>query len=170
MIEIKNLDQVIKQVDEWEAQVNQLVTDAAKGLSIALFKYAVQISPQYSGDFAANWKLNLNTVDTSAELGLFRVLGSDNRPFRSEGHKEAVQYALNANRGRAAPFKLGDSVFISNSSDHGEDNYTFRIWDNTIKFRPVNRGQIQRRLDDFMARYAVIDYATARRLAKETLT
>lgn len=168
MIEIKNLGQVIRQIEVWEVAVNKLVEDVARGLTIKLFKTAVEFSPQYSGDFAANWRYSLNAPDTSFDGQLFTVLGTDNQVRRRQGDRQAISYAHAVNSGRASPFKLGDTVYISNSAEHGE-SYAEKVWKDSIRRRQANPFWIKERVQDLFASYSVINGNQARALSKETL-
>jgi hypothetical protein len=167
MIEITNVGKVIAQIEVWEKAVQALVTETARGLTVDIFKHVIEISPQYSGDFAGNWKYKLNGVDTDFDPALFNILGQGNEPFRLAGHPEAVAHAMSANAGRDSAFKLGDTAFFSNSADHTEP-YSMKIWEGTIQFRPGN-AKIDERTENYMRSYSVISAATAKRLRMERL-
>ena len=169
MIEIKNLAAVVKQLDEWEASVYRLVQDVSRGLTVTLFKTALRYSPQYSGDFASNWRYSINEIDTSFETGNFVVLGYDNRPSRHQGDMEAINHALMYNIGNDRKFRLGDTVFITNSSAH-DQAYSMMVWDDTIKRRrDANPDWVAERVLDLFSHYSVITPGMARRLTKENL-
>lgn len=177
MFEITNLDQVITQIDQWERDVNAMVEGVARGLSIELFRGVVERSAQYSGDFAANWKYSIGSPDYSFKPDVFGsgvVVGQYGRISRSpgnrlEGHGEAVAYANSQNRGRSSNYKLGQTIFVSNSAAHDEP-YAVKIEDNLIKFRDGNRGAPgQRTLDNLLAQYGVITADKARKLMGRTL-
>lgn len=164
------------QIRAWSAKAEKLATDVARGLGIDAFRHVLEISPQYSGDFAANWKYSLNFVDTTFDVG---VVTPSNKykghaqNFRAEyafsqGDWPARNYALAANAGRASAFQLGDTAYISNSSEHDEP-YAWLIEKNKIRFRPENSAYggetVQQTVEYLRGRYSDITLSQARRLA-----
>jgi hypothetical protein len=104
-------------------------------------------SPQYSGDFAANWKVGINETDYTYAISLFpNMNGMDLNgtpiPF-SQGDPQAPGYALRSGTPLIAGAMLGDTVTISNSVVH-DSAYAVAIEANSIKFRPENidRGRV----------------------------
>lgn len=167
MLEIRNLEEVFKQLDRWEAEVKQMAEGVARGLSILVFKGVLQRSAQYSGDFAGNWRYRVGSIDHSFTPDIFPV--SDNIPggvarlmhlkpsvLRTEGHSQAISYAMSQNTGKAAQYKLGSVAYISNSAEHDEP-YAWLIEGGKIKFREGNSGApVARTLDGIRSMYRVI--------------
>ncbi len=164
MIRIENLDEFIKTVDAWEAETTTFVTQVARGVTVELFKYVVQISPQFSGDFTANWKYELNKVTPSFKEGLFH----DRETNFREGNAEAVLHARRE-AAKVKGFKLGDTVYFHNSAEH-EEGYAMKIWKNQIDFRPVNQGNIAARFDDRVQRFKAMDFTDAVFLSFESFS
>jgi hypothetical protein len=176
MFEITNATEVGNELDAWLMAVEEMATEVGRGLSVAAFNYALEIGPQYSGDFVANLRYSINVEDKTFDVGRFEI----KRTARPEGYgvmdiakiagdPEAIGYARMYNAGRAAGFKLGDTVYISSSAEHDEP-YAIKIENNEIKFRPGNHGQTfgYTALDIGM-RYENIDAAKAETLKRERL-
>lgn len=139
MLKILNLDSVFAEIDAWEKQVEQECIRIAILLTSIAFGRAVGSSPQYSGDFAANWRLSVNKIDVAFQSGIFpdKQFPTEN-PFQ-RGDTEAVYYALNGNLGKLENASFGDTLWIANSSQH-DDLYAWKIEDNLIRLRPQNFG------------------------------
>lgn len=182
---ITNLPKVEADLDAWLLSAVKRVTDVTRGLSVVLFKGVLRNSPQFSGDFTANWKYALNTVDASFTPNVFpdavgvseKIMWGDARrggylkvkrtavSFIA-GSSPAINHAMAANKGKAAAFRLGDTINISNSAYHDEA-YAMLIEDNAIKFRPGNTGVPARRAAaTLLTTYANMSEATADTLAR----
>lgn len=149
--EIKNLGEVVDTLDKWLEDVEALATKVAKGLAATTLHNVLNFSVQYSGDFAANWNYSINSIDTTFTPGA--VVGPDNiskYKFGKEPNEgsfqalisremsgsldEAPQFALRRNRGKDNSFKLGDTIYISNSAKH-DDAYAVGIETGTIHLK-----------------------------------
>ena len=164
-VAVKNLAGFDSVVQAWFAAVEEAAADAAVGIAKRVFDKVLIESPQYSGDFAANWKVSVNAPDTTFTIGVIRPRVAkyadgdgikNTKPF-GRGDPEAIAYA----KAHAdwSKIKLGDVIYISNSASHEED-YAFKIEKGEIKFRPVNQGAgaVARRSLEFVAhRYPQID-------------
>lgn len=178
MLEITNLDQVLKQLEDWESAVYVMATEVFRGISVRMFHTALEHSPQFSGDFAANWRYSLKQPDVSFDANLFSLPTQKNDPGEygrrnvvafHRGSQQAIQHAKTYNAGREMSFKLGDDIFISNSAVH-DDPYAKMIWEGKIKFREVNQPMdLVPRLQDLMRSYQVIGKTEARKLAKRAI-
>lgn len=179
MFDIENLGQVIKQIETWEAQVYEASRQAAMGLSVKMLHHAIEKSAQYSGDFAANWKVMVNGIDTSftpnavptGSRGWSGNLGdgSPGARLRIMGDPAAKAYALASNAGRLSGFKLGDTINISNGAEHDE-KYAWKIEADTITFRPGNTGGPMTKAMEFaQAHYSFIGPAELSRLRRMKL-
>ena len=151
-----NLDQFFASIDRWIDDAEKLTVAVARGLSSELFNYAVRLSPQYSGDFAGNWKYAVGSPDTSFEpLGLLHKrrgrshrdwwgddgsgLWAKAEPF-IQGDAPAINAAISLNSGNDLEFqRLGQTAYISNSAAH-TDFYAWKIENNQINFRAGNTG------------------------------
>ena len=138
-LDVRNLAEVFDQIDAWEAEVNAMAVKYCKGIAVSIFSSVVNKSVQYSGDFAANWKYSLNEVDTSFTPNAVRGLSFATlfKPIDEVGGGDslrAVRYAIGNARGNDDAFKLGDTIYISNSAEHDEP-YAMGIEDGTIKLR-----------------------------------
>lgn len=133
MIRAQNLDSFDATVQGWFEAVEEAVAEAAVGLANEAFEQLLESSPQYSGDFVANWKVG-KQPDYSFSPMPGRAGHMD--PFQM-GSTPAMEYA----RAHAVwpDLKLGESVYITNSAAHDEP-YAVKIENGMIKLRPVNEG------------------------------
>lgn len=167
MLEVLNLEQFARGIERWAEKTEKLVEEVARGLAAEAFHRVVQESPQYSGDFAGGWKYAINRVDISFDsLALpFRGAGEP----RISGDKEAINWAIAQNKWKDNDFKLGDTVYLSNSAEHDEP-YAQLIEDGSIKFRPGNRGgTVENVLTAIGSQYGFINGQQARYLRKRRL-
>lgn len=174
MFEIKNVDELLAQITQWEKDITAMVEGVGRGLSIVMFRGVVERSAQYSGDFAANWKYSVGQPDLSFEAGLLGeptpVTGdygiAESGSNRFEGSRQAIEKARELNAGRPEQFKLGETAFISNSAKHDEP-YAMKIWKDQIQFREGNQPELQARLtDEVLSLYAQINAEQALKLTK----
>lgn len=166
MIDIKNVGEVSATIDKWLEEVEKMATKFCRGVTVQIFEQILVNSVQYSGDFAGNWKYELNSITPEfkpgvafTELEKTRVTwtqgkGDEKSGFFSafmgidEGGGDpgvAVGYSLRSARGKDNAFKLGDTVYLHNSSVH-DDAYAPGIETGTTKLRvkqnyaPVERA------------------------------
>ena len=101
-----------------------------------MFGQILQGSPQYSGDFAASWRVSYHSVDYTYENDLFIHDVIETGPFQ-RGSRKPIDHA----KGRAQWPKLGlgSHIYLSNSAAH-EEPYAWKIESGAIHFRPVNEG------------------------------
>lgn len=159
-VAVKNLAEFDRDVMAWFAAVEEAAAEAAVGLAKRVFDKVLIESPQYSGDFAANWKVSVNAPSTAFKPDAVRPSFAkyhdqdgikQRKPF-GRGDPEAIAHAkAQANWSK---IKLGDVIYISNSADHDEA-YAFKIEEGKIKFRPVNEGAdaVGRRSMQFVANH-----------------
>jgi len=162
-------------VSAWINAVKDAAGDAAIGMAKIAFNHMLYISPQYSGDYAANWKVGFDRVDDSFDMN---AVSPDHHGYRnSEGLAEVAPYkrgdmpAINYAKGHASwdGFRLGQSIYLSNSAFHPDrdeggygviEPYAWKIENGEINFRPVNEGaaHIARRGASYVAnRFKTID-------------
>jgi hypothetical protein len=185
MIKVDNLAQVNRQIDDWFANVEAETQDVAKAIAAHALRWIATQSPQYSGDFAGNWKIGIDKINTDFEPYVFTQGKPWVAMFR-QGSGAAVQRSLSLGLPLLSKFELGQSINISNSAAHyyfvmrmkginqtrdlddpatldfqkaGKDHYAWKIEDNKIKFRPENGqgGNVRQRfLNYFGSAYAVL--------------
>lgn len=152
-----NAAEVAGQLDSWLADVEKEVEDIARGLATEALIYLLDYSPQYSGDFAANWNMSVNTPDYTFHSDVFRdkhfPVKSGQTAFHM-GDGPAMEYAFRNAAGKLDSFKLGDTIWLANAAAHDEP-YAWLIEDNRIHFRPRNSGQTM-----YWAMQALIGYYT----------
>lgn len=137
---VAGLDEFGSAIDAWLDECEELIAHTARGIAVDAFLNMLRISPQFSGDFVANWNVSVDEPDTSfVPLGglILRKDGS----VRIGGDPHAISEAISRNAGKASTFTLGQSIFITNASHH-TDYYAGMIEDNQIRFRPGNAGAV----------------------------
>jgi hypothetical protein len=140
MLKAENLDQAFSVVDDWLKDVEVLVAQVAVDLGQYLLRTVLESSPQYTGDFTANWKLYVNTVTAEQDFigGIFNKEFPDDTPFK-RGDSPAINYALSMNKGRGAGMKIGDTLWLANAAKH-VDLYAWKVENGTLRLRPENFG------------------------------
>lgn len=175
-LKVTNLPAFNAQVTSWFDSVAKATEEAAVGLAKEVFETVLEESPQFSGDFTANWKVSVDApapvssfipgAVTKVEVGAY---GMASITAFKRGDPEAIEFA----KTHAAwqTIKLGQRIFISNSAHHDED-YAWKIEDGSIKFRPVNAGAgavAKRSVAMVIAKYKTIgasELASLRRRAR----
>jgi hypothetical protein len=171
MFEFKDLDAFIAKVEQWEKDATETVTAVARGYAAEAYHNLLDWSPQYSGDFTANWVYELNGITPSFRPGLVpsqeptlaqheknsyldpRAIGVSAWIM---GAPEAIAVAIERNAGKDEAFKLGDMVYMHNSAAHDEP-YAMLIQENAIKFRPGNTGATVTHATTAMQKYETLD-------------
>lgn len=162
-------------VSAWISAVKDAAGEAAVGMAKIAHNYMIYNSPQYSGDYAANWKVGIGYVNDSFDMN---AVSPDLHGYHnSEGVAEMAPYkrgdspAINYAKAHAnwAGFQLGQSIYLSNSAFHPDredgghgviEPYAWKIENGEINFRPVNQGadHIARRGASYVAnRFRTID-------------
>ena len=136
MLKVSGLSEFDNAVKGWLGAVEEVAAQAAVGLAKETFAQLLQGSPQYSGDFAASWRVGYGNVDTSYEQNLFVEPLFIDGPFQ-RGSRKAIDFANGKAKWR--PLKLGEHIYLSNSATHTEP-YAWKIESGQINFRPVNSG------------------------------
>lgn len=144
MIYVDNLGRVDADFDAWLARVEEEATNKLREIATQALFWLSTHSPQYTGDFAANWKVKANGLDTSFDAGVITSKWTDPRgsafgvnPYR-QGDQAAIAYATGHGLSEIMQVKVGGYVTLANSAFHDE-GYAWKIEGNLIKFRPENR-------------------------------
>lgn len=139
MIKVKNADQFFGSIDSWLDEVEHEYMQIAISLMWIMTGEALKRSPQYSGDFVANWKLAVNKYSTTFREGIFpdKQFPAEH-PFQRMD-AQPILYAIDANKGALNTARLGDTLWLSNSAMH-HDLYAWKLEDGLIRLRPVNYG------------------------------
>lgn len=139
MIKITNLSKVVADIDRWLLSVHEDVEQIAIGLMKVMLNQAMLHSPQYSGDFVANYKVSIGKIDKGFTPGIFSDKKFPAKAPYQKGDMPAISFAAAANVGKTAGFKLGNTIWLSNSAAH-DDLYAWKIENNTLRLRPQNFG------------------------------
>ena len=136
-----------------EARLNAQI--AALGMAKRTFNHLLYISPQYSGDFVANWKVDYGTPSYRFTPQALGKSFPDEDPFK-RGDTRAIEYAKQ-NAAWRLP-NLGETIYLHNSAAHDEP-YAWKVEDGTIRLRPVNEGAayvVRRSVQFVSTRYTAI--------------
>lgn len=168
-VEVRNIDKFALGVERWLEKTEDRVMHVANGIAVELFEEVLRTSPQFSGDFAANWQYSINSINsTFNELNL---LDDPARPSFGAGSHPAIQYAKTMNKGRDTGYQLGDTLYIANSAYHDEP-YALLIENQQINFRrwAGNRGAtVQHAFLTVLPKYENVSPLAATRLARKKL-
>ena len=153
-------------VKGWLSSVEEAAEEAAGGLAMKVFQQVLKESPQYSGSYAANWKMSYGAIVPHAEVDPLNTKGKRPAPYERNS-SPAQTYAMAHRESVEGGFKLGQSIFVHNSTvspsemlGGSDTNLAWEIENGTIKFRPVNQGadHVGARSLNFVAhRYPVIN-------------
>lgn len=153
---IEGLNAVQMKISRWLKSKEDGALEIARGLAAAKLATLIKHSPQYSGDFAANWNYSINVVDRSYDEDQV-VQKATGEPYE-QLDRPAINLGLAKNRGKDNGLKLGDTVYISNFSTHRNgglrEEYYKWILDGTLPLRDVNtkvslRAAIQKYNDKY---------------------
>lgn len=139
MFKVTNADKVFGDIDKWLAEVERETLLIAVNMMWVMLGKATLVSPQYSGDFVANFQFSVGTPSRRFTEGIFPDKQFPTQEPYKRGDTPAVQYALTNNAGRFDRAKLGDTLWLANSAMH-HDLYAWKIEDGLLKLRPVNYG------------------------------
>lgn len=141
-----NLPEFDAKVKAWFAAVHKAAEQAAVGLAQHAFNQVLRTTAQYSGTTAANWKMAVGFKDTSYERDPLGFKGN-RMPMFHVGSQHAIGHARANSTGSLAGFKLGDTIYITNStvSFNREDfnasmgtNIAQRLEAGDVTLRPIN--------------------------------
>lgn len=152
-LEVRNRTTARRQGLAWLDRAHEQAEQTARGLAVDLLARMIQNSPQWTGDFASNWRFGVGTADLSYDTGdVAPPSGPTTEPWK-QFSRPAVQLGMAKNRGKEFAFKLGDDVYISNASKH-DIVYAGGIFDGSVKLREVNRNvALSEVLQDFNTTY-----------------
>lgn len=156
------IDGVIKQVDVWFQQVEKTAKKDLHKHVASLFYTILETTPQGSGRAVANWKIGINSPDTTFETDVGdapeivdRKDGSGSYvswAHRKKGDHKWIDYAWELQRYKIRQLKVGDVVYITNNvqgdTDGGRSdaNYLASLQDPAYwaaKLREVNQPYIR---------------------------
>lgn len=125
MLELTNLAQFNEGLDRWLDEVEDLATDAFRGLVAKALKFVVLGTPEWSGNLAASWRITfggpaagyVETVFKEAEFG--GPAAGAKEPFsRISPNYAAVHYAYVIAKRQLPYVRLDSNVVISNPAPY----------------------------------------------------
>lgn len=181
MLKVDNISQVQKDLDAWINGFEKQAPSIVRSYAAQTFHILLGRSAQFSGDFAANWNVSLNTPDTSFRQ-FVATRNDGTKRGRSwdvsdsnykRGDKPAMTEAKMRNEGALQGYKLGDTILMSNASHHMRgktkklDYYAPAIEANQIAWRTGNKdagNPIAKTKLWMTTRYQALDRATVANL------
>lgn len=130
-VEVADRAQFEQSITKWISAVKAGTVKAVTKIARAAQIEATRISPVYSGDFASNWNVSYGAPDTSFE-------GTND--YYGLGYPDPVESAWGVGKFNLSGLQFGQTVYLTNAAEHDEP-YAWKIENNKIKFRAVNRGK-----------------------------
>ncbi|UCV26798.1 hypothetical protein [Ferribacterium limneticum] len=149
MIYASNVDQVAKDLEAFLLAAERKATLKLKVIGGHALRWLATNSPQYSGDFAANWKVAINGIDltfndhavsaagTAKARSVGQIVEGHDAAMFQQGSAPAVSFSFSHGGPVINRARVGDTITISNSAVHDEP-YAWKIEKNQIKFRDEN--------------------------------
>lgn len=122
-------------LDEAFAELEKECAEIVRGVAVEAWNLILQQTPQFYGRAVASWSFSIGTpkfvdrsqaamnLDTTAKHYKTDLDHGDVFAGRRKGDPDAIYIAQFANVGMDTPYRLGDTVYISNGADHGEGPY-----------------------------------------------
>ena len=172
-------------LEAWEQEAEKRITDTLRGISVALFNYAVLETPQWTGSAASNWNITsaypsydmdltlkaVNKSERAAKRPHWQTINSRyGSPVAAKGDERALHVAVGRNQGNLAAIDMWQPVYITNATeDLTGEAYIRMLEDNPNNYlRPVNEPghMIARGLAKAEASFAMITPDVEVRLSK----
>lgn len=124
MLRIQNLAQVNEGIDRWIEDCEELADAAFRGLCAQVFSYVLRGTPEWTGNLAASWKLNVGAPAIGYSDTVFKdvMLGGvalNPEPFsRVRPNEAAIVYATQIAKQELAAVRLGAPVYITNNAPY----------------------------------------------------
>jgi hypothetical protein len=126
-------------IKAWEKKLRKRAEAVTGEMAMAVLTKIVNGSPQYTGDYVANWNLSVGAPDFSFDAYVFKTPAEAYKDPSQMGDAGAINRALgNAGRGMRQ-IRLGQSVYLANGAEHG-DPYAWKIEAGAMNFRPMHQG------------------------------
>lgn len=101
--------------------------------------YAAKVSPQWTGTFAANWRLAINKSRPGNSNNEVATDAEREVPQASERDSVAVNTAINSSGSRLSRLKVGDRIYLSTVARNQDgDEYHWDVEGGLIRFRKDN--------------------------------
>ena len=161
MLKVSGLSEFDNAVKGWLGAVEKAAEKVATSLALDTLTYILKESPQYSGDFVANWNTTLDAPDYTVienAVGGRQYFQGRLQPTYQKGSQRAIQHALTSAKTALGTLKLGQHIYLANGAYHrahiqrykgdklsyegpgGKSYYGWKLEEGLIKLRPVNEG------------------------------
>lgn len=147
----------LKRIAKQKSKMLTTITQAKRNLVSAAFQDVVRLTPQFSGNLASNWKIEVHGVPSSYKrISNYRVRDWRRTPKQYEMGDDPAVSRSNKELAKLSTIKWNSRVSIVNNTPYAQE-----IQDapgNGIKIRPVNLlgGEVA------MANYVRMKYKTMR--------
>jgi hypothetical protein len=145
MLQLRNKQEFLRKLERVQARVEQLATQHVRAKVIKLYELVLTESPQYSGDFAANWRIDLNNgparvgapvgLGTYVRTGFKDLYQEEWLPPKQAGHPDALRGPLHEFRNDLQRIDWGTQVIIYNRTPIA---FAIKSGDMRPEYRPVH--------------------------------
>lgn len=134
MIEFTNLAEFNAALRAYVEETRQDWDRIYRAWCSSVFATIVKESPQWSGNFAANWNFATGSESTSyLEFNYLDAQWRDQNPIRWKGDPAAVEEAMSRSAGERAALTVHKGAYINNLTPYAPE-FTM----NTERLRPSN--------------------------------
>ena len=126
MIKLVEAEKFFYELDRNMAELEVHVIEQFSTFCYGAFNYLLHQTPQWTGNAAANWNVNIGSPDTSQHVDLLAEAKRGSEKIRSydvlpggpfqKGHDQAMSMAKARNNGTFRHITLKNDVYLSNSS------------------------------------------------------
>lgn len=110
-----------------------------KKMAQATLAFAAKVSPQWTGTFAANWRLSINKARPGNSNDEVARDYEREFPQASERDPVAVNTAINSSGAKLSGLKLGDRIYLSTVARNQDgEEYHWDVEGGLIRFRKDN--------------------------------
>lgn len=128
------------------AQVHATMVAAAartlaetKRMAYDTLMFAAKHSPQWTGTYAANWRLSINKPRPGNNVDEVATDAEREHPQSREGGLVAVRTVANSPGSKLSGLKLGDRIFLSTRAANADgEEYHWDVEGGLIRFREDN--------------------------------
>ncbi len=122
MIKITGVNKYIRKTQAQKARITRGAENFVRASTRKLLRDLVLNAPQWSGDLAASWRINLNYLPADpAPSGLYTEDWENLENVSFKGDRRAWQEALRLNAGHLAAIKYNSIITIVNVKPLAED-------------------------------------------------
>lgn len=147
MLQVENLAETLRGLDLWVEACEDISELAYRGLAASAFKYVVMGTPEWSGNLAASWRLNVGAPSSGYDPSTFKEAGDqlgglliNKEPFSKVApNPAAIHYSFSVAGQELKHVRLGADVFITNNAPYAaEVEANAKAGSGRAFLRPIN--------------------------------